>query len=394
MSTQNAQDTQVGSSSTTTPASTQVFKVTQPEAIATGKTIYDELNPDEKQQADAASRSLTVSDAMSVVDFAAAQQNKLVDVAKEVTAKAKLIDTGKVGESALALKKAYEKIEVGKLRTPTSTSLLSKMFGKRAEKLDDFIRRQGDVSKLVDSIFAAQVEEEQALRQHYGVVMRLQEQNMQAFQDLTIQVAAAEQALRTAYEEAAKMAEENAGSTDPRKIRELKNTLKGLEVLNHRVLTLKTARFEAINSATIMDIQLDGLVQLVGMIRNSHTVMRQVWENQISLAITNAKMAKGTLMLQENREFMNKMMSSNVEDLAATAAAIQTEMTAGVVDIGVLEAVAQRTMSLQSDIVARSAEIQKGLQEQGRKVDSLVSAVQASTRESAQVLEKLKNSDS
>lgn len=388
MSTDNALESQTGASA----PSTQLIKVEPPRAIQ-GKTIYDELSPEEQAKADAASKGVKIADLLSIVDFAASEQNQLVDVAKEVTEKAKLIDTGKVGASAIALKKAYEKINVGSLRTPTATTLLGKVFGKRAEGLDTFIRRQESVAKLVDSIFDAQVKEEQELRQHYAVVLRLQQRNMAAFQDLTVQVATAEQALRSAVEAARQMAIEHQGTKDPLKIRELKNMLKGLEILGNRILTLKTARFEAVTSATIMDAQLDGLLALVGMIRNSHEVMQQVWHNQISLAITNAKLAKGTVMLKENREFMNQMMTANVEDLAETSAAIAAEMSAGVVDIGVLEVVAQRTMTLQDDIVTRSAEIQQKMQEQGKKVDSLVTAVQASTRESAKVLESLKISD-
>jgi uncharacterized protein YaaN involved in tellurite resistance len=368
----------------------QPINLEVPSAISK-QGVYDSLTLEQKARADAAASKLNVSDALTIMDFASKEQGNLVTVAKKVAEKAKSVETQALMQSAGQLQEAYEKLQVGKLRPSQAKGILSAIFGKRAESIENFIKRQEGLSTVVDKVFAAQVEEEQQLREHYSAVQDLQEQNMQAFTDLTIQVAAAERALQKAYEGTAELQQRCKDSTDPQTIRQMRLALKGLEVLNHRVLTLKTARFEALNSTTIMDVQLEGLAALIGMIRNSHTVMRQVWENQISLAVTNAKMSKGAAMLSENREFMNKMMSANLEDLSSTAAAIQGEMQHGVIDIGVLEAVATRTIQLQKDIVSSSAQVQQGLQDQGRRVDALVEVITESTKSSGDVIKSLRD---
>lgn len=372
------------------PDSKPAIDLQVPSAISK-QGVYESLTPQQKARADQAASKLNIADALTVMDFAAKEQGDLVTVAKKVAEKAKSVETQTLMESAGKLQEAYEKLQVGNLRQSKAKGILSAVFGRRAESLESFIKRQQGLTTVVDNVFAAQVEEEQQLREHYAAVQDLQQQNMNAFAELTIQVAAAERALHKAYEATAELRERCKDSNDPQTVRQMRLALKGLEVLNHRVLTLKTARFEAMNSTTIMDVQLEGLAGLIGMIRNSHTVMRQVWENQISLAVTNAKMTKGAAMLSENREFMNKMMSANLEDLSSTAAAIQTEMQHGVVDIGVLEAVATRTIQLQKEIVSASSQIQQGLQEQGRRVDALVEVITESTKSSGDVIKSLQD---
>jgi len=157
-------------------------------------------------------------------------------------------------------------------------------------------------------------------------------------------------------------------------------------VLDHRILTLRTARFEALNSMAVMDLQVQALVALIGMVNSSTSVMKQAWMNQLSIAIANHRMSGAATMLRENREFMNRIMTANVEQLGQVLGAIQTELAKGVVDVAVLEGVAQKTIQMQDDIVNKTAEIRQRITEQSKRVTELEESVRKASKNSEAVV--------
>lgn len=108
--------------------------------------------------------------------------------------------------------------------------------------------------------------------------------------------------------------------------------------------------------------------------------------NQVSIALANHRMSGAATMLKGNREFMNRIMSANAAQLGQVLGAIQAELGQGVVDVGVLEAVAQKTIQMQDEIVNKTVEIRQRLSEQSQKVADLEDSVRQASKRSEAVV--------
>ena len=366
----------------------QVATLPALESLKDGSAVFDELDPARQKLASDIAAKTKFDDPLAIVDFGQQQALDASKVARTLADTTKTADTGQVGDLATQLKARYQELGVGDLRVGWFEKLAkaTPVLGKFVDPLKEFIERQEKLGSKIDAIFEAQAREGLTLRELYHRLGSIRDDNQAAYDNLGVAIAAAEKALQRMEGEARALAEKYRGTTSPEKIRELKNALQALVVLDHRILTLKTARFEALNSMAIMDLQLQALVALIGMVNNSASVMKQAWMNQISIAIANHRMSGAATMLQENREFMNRIMSANAEQLGSVLGAIQTELGQGVVDVSVLEAVAQKTIQMQDDIINKTTEIRQRLAEQSQKVAELEDSVKKASENSAAVV--------
>ncbi|MCY2958839.1 MAG: toxic anion resistance protein [Planctomycetota bacterium] len=366
----------------------QVATLPTLESLKGGSTVFRDLDPARQKLAIDIAAKTKFDDPLAVVDFGQQQALDASKVARTLADTTKTADTGQVGELAMQLKARYQELGVGGLRIGWFGKLVkgTPILGKLVDPLKEFIERQEKIGSKIDTIFEAQSREGLQLRELYHTLERIRDDNQAAYDNLGVAIGAAEKALERMEAEARQLAEKHRNTTDPAKIRELKNALQALVVLDHRILTLKTARFEALNSMAVMDLQLQALVALIGMVNSSASVMKQAWMNQISIAIANHRMSGAATMLRENRSFMNRIMSANAQQLGQVLGAIQTELGQGVVDVAVLEAVAQKTIQMQDEIISKTVEIRQRLTEQSKKVTDLEESVRKANQNSEAVV--------
>jgi uncharacterized protein YaaN involved in tellurite resistance len=366
----------------------QVATLPALESLKGGSSVFQDLDPARQKLATEIAAKTKFNDPLTIVDFGQQQALDASKVARTLADTTKTADTGQVGELAQQLKGRYQELGVGGLRVGWFGKLVKKTpgLGKLVDPLKDFLERQEKVGVKIDTIFQAQASEGLKLRELYHTLEHIRDDNQGAYDNLGVAIAAAEKALERMEGESRALADKYRGTTDPAKIRELKNALQALVVLDHRILTLRTARLEALNSMAVMDLQLQALVALIGMVNNSTSVMKQAWMNQLSIAIANHRMSGAATMLRENREFMNRIMTANSEQLGQVLGAIQTELGRGVVDVAVLEGVAQKTIQMQDDIVSKTAEIRQRLAEQSRSVAVLEESVRKAAQSNEAVV--------
>jgi len=366
----------------------QVATVPALESLKGGSAVFDELDPARQKLATEIAAKTKFSDPLAIVDFGQQQAMDASKVARALADATKTADTGQVGELAIELKQRYQELGVGGLKVGWFGQLVKGVpgLGKVVDPLKDFLEKQEKLGGKIDTIFEAQAREGLNLRELYHKLEQIRDDNQAAYDNLGVAIAAAEKALARMEGEARALAEKYKGTTAPEKIRELKNALQALVVLDHRILTLKAARFEALNSMAVMDLQLQALVALIGMVNNSASVMKQAWMNQVSIALANHRMSGAATMLKGNREFMNRIMSANAAQLGQVLGAIQAELGQGVVDVGVLEAVAQKTIQMQDEIVNKTVEIRQRLSEQSQKVADLEDSVRQASKRSEAVV--------
>jgi len=358
------------------------------ESLKGGSTVFQDLDPTRQKLATDIAAKTRFNDPLAIVDFGQQQALDASKVARTLADSTKTADTGQVGELAMQLKARYKELGVGNLRLGWFGKLVKRtpVVGKLVDPLREFIEKQEKIGSKIDTIFQAQASEGLKLRELYHTLEHIRDDNQGAYDNLGVAIAAAEKALERMEVEVRALADKYKGTTDPAKIRELKNALQTLVVLDHRILTLRTARFEALNSMSVMDLQVQALVALIGMVNSSTSVMKQAWMNQLSIAIANHRMSGAATMLRENREFMNRIMTANVEQLGQVLGAIQTELGKGVVDVAVLEGVAQKTIQMQDDIVNKTAEIRQRITEQSRRVTELEESVRKASQNSEAVV--------
>src|SRR5262245_6116351 len=295
----------------------QVATLPALESLKTGSTVFQDLDPARQKLATEIAAKTRFDDPLTIVDFGQQQALDASKVARTLADTTKTGDTGQVGDLAMQLKSRYQELGVGNLRVGWFGKLVKRTpgLGKLVDPLKDFIARQEKIGSKIDTIFQAQASEGLKLRELYHTLEHIRDDNQGAYDNLGVAIAAAEKALERMEGEVRALADKYKGTTDPAKIRELKNALQTLVVLDHRILTLRTARLEALNSMSVMDLQVQALVALIGFTNRSPSVMKHAWMNQLSTALANDRMSGSATMLRENRVFMNRIMSANVAQL-------------------------------------------------------------------------------
>jgi len=357
--------------------STQTFQLPPLQSLNPQTSALSKLDPEQRKLADQIAASTDFSDPMTVVGFGERQMQNAQGIARSLASKTQVAEMGKIGELSAQLKERMRELGIGDLKEGRFTKLMKSVpfLGGRVSAVQRFMDRYQSLAGQIDQILQAMGKDGLEIQELHAQFDQLVASVGQTTDSLEVAIGAAEIALGKLEQQARDMAAKYRGTTDPDEIESMQRMLEALAALDLRIVDLKASRLEAMTSRITMRNLQRGMRAVIGLVKSSQTLMQQAWFHQAAIAMAEAKLRGTSEMVKGARDFTREMMRENAERTGQTLQEIGKLQGEGFIDVGTIEQVADKVISLQEQIDQTLVQARKSLADQKVAYDKIDQAV-------------------
>ena len=295
---------------------------------------YDELSEAEKKAVDEFNAKIDVYDSTQILQYGAAEQNKISSFSDSILEDVKTKGAGETGELLADL--------VGQIKSFDSSigpkKGLAKLFYSVKREFDTILAKYNKIEKNVDTIEKGLDKSKIQLLKDISVFDEMYKKNLEFFKEISLYIIAGERKLEELRNEVLpelkKKAEETKEQVDVQKVQDMEAQINRFE---KKIYDLKTTRIISIQMAPQIRMLQNNDAELVEKIQSSITNTIPLWKNQMVLAlgITNAKRTLEQQKAVSN--LTNDMLVKNSETLKQGSIDIAKESERAIVDVETLK---------------------------------------------------------
>jgi len=313
------------------------------------------LSAEEKKMVEDFAKQIDITKTNAILQYGAAAQNKVADFSETALSNVKNKDLGDVGDTLTKLVDELRDFGDNK-----KGGLLSKLFGRAEETVDDLKIKYDSAAKNVQKIVDVLENHQVTLLKDISILDQLYEKNLINYKELTMYILAGYKALDKIKAEdlpaALKKAQESGQPEDAQVANDLSNSINRFEKKLH---DLELTRVVAIQMAPQIRLVQNNDTQMVEKIQSTIVNTIPLWKSQmlIALGINHSKEALDA----ENQvmEMTNRMLKENAANLKTATIETAKQAERGIVDIATLT-------DTNKKLIETLEEVQK-IQKEGRE---------------------------
>jgi uncharacterized protein YaaN involved in tellurite resistance len=299
----------------------------------------DELTENIAPQAKELAKSIDVTDAQQIEQYAVGIQSKIADFSDGVLANVRNKDTGYVGTMMTGLLGTIKGANVDGL---SASALVNKIpvVGKLFNSFKNFISRYEKIELQIDRITSDLEKARMDLLKDIGLFDIMFDHNKDYFKELEIYIAAGELKVKELTDKVIpEMKRKTEGSDDPMASQHVNDMIQMTNRFEKKVHDLKLSKTISLQMAPQIRLVQNNNRILVDKIQSSILNTIPLWKNQIIIAMGIFKQAKALTMQKEVDKMTNDLLLKNSQMLKETSAEVVSMGEKGIVEIETLKKV-------------------------------------------------------
>ena len=312
------------------------------------------LSEEERQQVEAFSHQIDLTDSSAVLQYGAGAQKKMADFSEKALASVRTKDLGEVGDMITGL--------IGELRSFDAEEESKGLFGlfkKQGSKLTAMKAKYDKVETNVDRICQILEDHQVQLLKDIAMLDRMYDLNLAYFKELTMYIIAGKKRLKEVREgELARLiakAEQTGLAEDAQAARDLDEKCERFE---KKLYDLELTRAVALQTAPQIRLVQDSDEIMVEKIQSTLVNTIPLWKNQMLIALGVEHSNEAAKAQQQVTELTNQLLKKNAEKLKMATVETAKAAERGIVDIETLK-------HTNATLIATLNEVVK-IQEEGR----------------------------
>ncbi|MDQ0231404.1 toxic anion resistance protein [Metabacillus malikii] len=320
------------------------------------KRLIDVLPEENRQKAIELAKQIDPKNQQAISLYGSQAQSKLLNFSHSMLDHVQKKDTGEVGEIIGDLMKRLEQVSPDDLK-PEKRNLISKMFGKISNSVQEVLSRYQKTGAQIDRISVKLDHSKNELLRDINVLEQLYEKNKEYFQALNVYIAAGELKLEELEKETIPAMRKRAEETqDQMAFQEVNDVLQFADRLEKRTHDLVLSRQITIQSAPQIRLIQSTNQALVEKIQSSITTAIPLWKNQVAIALTLLRQKNAVEAQKLVSKTTNDLLLKNAELLKVNTIETAKENERGLVDIDTLKKVQDHLVSTLEETLRIQAE--------------------------------------
>src|SRR5699024_5092169 len=273
----------------------------------------------------------------SITQYGTEAQSKLLNFSHSMLEHVQKNDTGEIGGILEDLMKKLEQVNPDELK-PEKRSVLSRMFGKISNSVNEILSRYQKTGAQIDRIGVKLDNYKSVLTKDNDMLQEVFDKNKEYFDALNIYIAAGElkrENLETQLIPRLKQKAEQSGSQMD--VQEVNDMMQFAERLDKRIHDLKLSRQITTQSAPQIRLIQNTNQALVEKIQSSILTAIPLWKNQIAIALTLIRQRHAMEAQKQVSQTTNDLLLKNSEMLKTNSTETAKENERGLVDIETLK---------------------------------------------------------
>lgn len=320
--------------------------------------LIDVIPEENREKAYQLAKQIDPKNHEAMISYGSQAQGKLLSFSHTMLEHVQKQDVGEVGEIISSLMKKLNSVSPDELK-PEKPSLISKMFGRISNSIQEVLSRYQKTGAQIDRIGVQLERSKNTLLSDIHYLEKLYENNKDYFNALNVYIAAGEIKLEELYEStipALKKAAEATG--DQMKAQEVNDMIQFADRLDKRLYDLKLSREITIQSAPQIRLIQNTNQALVEKIQSSIMTAIPLWKNQVAIALTLIRQRHAVEAQKKVSQTTNELLLKNAEMLKTNTIETAKENERGLVDIETLK-------KTQENLITTLEETMR-IQEEGR----------------------------
>ncbi|HLR63096.1 MAG TPA: toxic anion resistance protein [Lentibacillus sp.] len=299
--------------------------------------LIDKLPEESRQKALQLADQIDPNNYQSITQYGTEAQSKLLNFSHSMLEHVQKNDTGEIGGILEDLMKKLEQVNPDELK-PEKRSVLSRMFGKISNSVNEILSRYQKTGAQIDRIGVKLDNYKSVLTKDNDMLQEVFDKNKEYFDALNIYIAAGElkrENLETQLIPRLKQKAEQSGSQMD--VQEVNDMMQFAERLDKRIHDLKLSRQITTQSAPQIRLIQNTNQALVEKIQSSILTAIPLWKNQIAIALTLIRQRHAMEAQKQVSQTTNDLLLKNSEMLKTNSTETAKENERGLVDIETLK---------------------------------------------------------
>jgi uncharacterized protein YaaN involved in tellurite resistance len=300
-----------------------------------GELTAADIGPQAKKLA----KTIDITDAQQVEQYAVGIQSKIADFSDGVLANVRNKDSGYVGTMMTSLLGAIKGAKIDEL---SPSALISKipLVGKIFNSVKNFMSRYEKIEVQIDRISSDLERARMELLKDIGLFDIMFDHNREYFKELEIYIAAGEIKVKELNDKVIPELKRKAeGSGDPMSAQQVNDMVQMTSRFEKKVHDLKLSKTISMQMAPQIRLVQNNNRILVDKIQTSILNTIPLWKNQIIIALGIFKQARALNMQKEVDKMTNDLLLKNSQMLKETSASVVNIGEKGIVEIETLKKV-------------------------------------------------------
>jgi uncharacterized protein YaaN involved in tellurite resistance len=297
--------------------------------------LAENITPQAKELA----KSIDVTDAQQIEQYAVGVQSKIANFSDGVLANVRNKDTGYVGTMMTNLLGTIKGANVDEL-SPSALIRKIPIVGKMFNGFKNFISRYEKIEVQIDKITSDLEKARMDLLKDIGLFDIMFDHNKEYFKELEIYIVAGELKAKELNDKIIpEMKRKAEGTGDPISAQQVNDMVQMTTRFEQKIHNLKLSKTISLQMAPQIRLVQNNNRILVDKIQTSILNTIPLWKNQIIIAMGIFKQAKALNMQKEVDKMTNDLLLKNSQMLKETTASVVAIGEKGIVEIETLKKV-------------------------------------------------------
>ncbi len=316
-------------------------------------TVSDDmLSDEEKEQVDAFSKQIDVTNSTAVLQYGAGAQKKMADFSEKALENVRTKDMGEVGNMIAGLVTELQSFDVSE----GEKGLLG-IFKKNVNKLAGMKAKCDKAEVNVGKITKALEDHQVTLIKDIAVLDKMYELNLTYFKELTMYILAGKKRLKEVREgelkELIEKAERTGLAEDAQAARDLDEMCERFE---KKIYDLELTRAVALQTAPQIRLVQDSDEVMVEKIQSTLVNTIPLWKNQMVIALGVEHSNEAAKAQQAVTNLTNELLKKNADTLKTATIETAKQAERGIVDIETLKQTNAKLISTLDEVVKIQAD--------------------------------------
>jgi len=303
-----------------TPPSQQVKDIAevQPfDILADRSAVVTEL--EHSPEIDALTATIDVNDMSTIVSFGAQSAEEIAKVSDVVLRSMNMAQLDETSKMLLALDKIMGEFDINEIKE--NPSLFGKLFGNLRKQLDKILAKYTTMGDQVDKIYVELKKYENEIKQSNTKLEQMFEANVNYFHELEKYIVAGEQGCKEISDYLEAQRDQLAQTGDQALTFEIQSLEQSLQMLEQRVMDLRTAESVALQSIPILKTMEFSNMNLVRKINSAFIVTLPVFKQALAQAIMLKRQRIQADAISALDQRTNEMLLKNAKNTVEQAKA-------------------------------------------------------------------------
>ena len=316
-------------------------------AKESGSVSDDILSEEEKQQVDAFSRQIDVTNSTAILQYGAGAQKKMADFSEKALENVRTKDMGEVGNMIAGLVTELKSFDVQE----DEKGFLG-LFKKGGNKLAGMKAKYDKAEVNVEKISKALEDHQVQLIKDIAVLDKMYDLNLTYFKELTMYILAGKKRVKEVREgelkELIAKAEKTGLAEDAQKAKDLDELCERFE---KKLYDLELTRAVALQTAPQIRLVQDSDEVMVEKIQSTLVNTIPLWKNQMVIALGVEHSNEAAKAQEAVTNLTNDLLRKNAETLKQATVATAKAAERGIVDIETLKNTNAQLISTLDEVV-------------------------------------------